>query len=222
MSNKALWLVHWLNVRANKIEKNEKWEYHVETNQWVNEIRQRVWWILEAEKDFNFDTIMFWTWATFLDWKSEAKIASEHYKEQNPNSTSEVILDEKSTTTKQELINAIDIAIEKWLTKLVLVSSWWHIQRCISTALDILKEKWKLEEIQVVWYPAKDTLWSEFPVVIEAPHIPEKPWHNLHWYTKAMMDLLYKDPNKFFELIKPIRESLEQEWIKVNWPDRFW
>jgi hypothetical protein len=91
-------------------------------------------------------------------------------------------LDTKSQTTVEECRNNIDRCMEKGIDRLILVSSPWHIQRCLVEAFnyaEILRNDGKTppEILGTASYGS-----TEGVLVLEPPHRGDRPrtrWHDL-------------------------------------------
>ena len=119
-------------------------------------------------------------------------------------------LDLKSQTTIEECRNNIDTCIEKGLERLVLVSSPWHIERCLAEALaytEILREQGKTPpEI----YGTASYGSTEGVLILEPSHRGDRP--HLRW--NELAKFFFKIPEEKIIAFEKDLETLCAEYTK--------
>ena len=119
-------------------------------------------------------------------------------------------LDLKSQTTVEECRNNIDTCIEKGIERLVLVSSPWHIERCLAEAFaytELLREEGKTPP-EIFGTASHGS--TEGVLVLEPSHRGDRP--HLRW--NELAKLFFKIPEEKISAFEKDVETLCAGYVK--------
>jgi len=78
-----------------------------------------------------------------------------------------IMLDRESQNTREQAVNAVELAVEKEWKRLLIAASPYHQYRAFLTFLRALQEAGKADEIQIMSVPASQAPWFDAPAGME-------------------------------------------------------
>lgn len=179
------------------------------------------------------DSKLFWgTWASRKDDLLEAEYTVKQILDQidrliellwieiNPYELEELIkqysiIDLACLTTETEAKNALKIAVDNDIKVLKIVSSPFHVLRCIKVFIQEIVNQ-RLDWIEIIWVPAQTDL-LESPVIVEPPHRWDLPAFQTHLYTGRMFWIMRQWSDVFAKFLNEFGELLIKYWVTVTW-----
>ncbi len=125
------------------------------------ECKERVWLLIKADRIYNFDKVILSGGSGLFRSKKRISEAALMYKclKENDFDLSKVILEERSTTTKENVKYSLEVMSKLNVKNIIIITSDKHLQRKWSNPVELFKKQLKGSNIKLSIY-SKDTVQS--------------------------------------------------------------